>query len=399
MATALIFILFSLVAGAILTALKRALQCYNILKIEVDKKQGRKYAETVEQLQENKKEFLYSAGIARTLFILVFAVASATVFWPLLLHSFQGREWVAIILLVSGISIAVLVISELIPFLIATMYPGAVLENFYWFALVVKKIFSQGLVKYSKGEKTADIVKKEKETEQDLEREDSKEIEIFQRALDFPDVILRECLIPRTEICAVEESASYQEIVTLFVDTNYSRIIVFKENIDRITGYVHSKDLFAGERQVKEIIRQIDFFPETARAKEVLAILTKNKRSIAVVLDEFGGTAGIVTLEDLIEEIFGEISDELDSDDLIDKELPGGEYLFSGRIEVKFINRKYNLGLPESEEYETLSGFITYYNENIPSEGDVVRYGNIQFTILKTSSNRVESVSLRIVEE
>lgn len=383
---------------SIIAAIRKALPCYNILKAEVDRKQGKKYAEAIGEITEEKWKFLRSAAAARTLFTLIFSVSAAAAAGDFFLNLFPSMQWAGLILLIFAILLALLIFGELIPFLFATINPDGVLKSFYPVALFLTK----NRLPFNK---VPEILSSDSErsgsneTQESVEREESKEIEIFQRALEFPEVILKECLIPRTEISAVEENVSFSELLSLFAETNYSRIIVYRESIDFITGYVHSKDLFAGNKPVKELIRKIDYYPERAKAQEVLAQLIKNKRSIAAVLDEFGGTAGIVTLEDLMEEIFGEISDELDNDDLTEKEIAGGEYIFSGRLEVKYINRKYELDIPESEDYETLSGFITYHKESIPSEGDEIVYGNLNFRILKIKSNRIESVSLRIVGE
>ncbi|MDD2424823.1 MAG: hemolysin family protein [Bacteroidales bacterium] len=398
MITSVIIMAISLAVIAIIAALRKALQCYNLLLAEVDKKQGRRYAEAIGEIMEEKRRYAGTAAATRTLFTLIFSVTAAAAVMQIFPGFFLPFTWLGLVILITSILVALVVFGEIIPFLFATVNPDGVLKNLYWFAVLLLKI-SPEKHNVTDVEDIASESATGSGDAENTERGDSKEIEIFQRALEFPDVILRECLIPRTEIAAVEESLSFSDLVSVFSETNYSRIIVYKESIDHITGYVHSKDLFAGSRPVKELIREIDYYPESAKAQEVLAMLIKNKSSIAVVLDEFGGTAGIVTLEDLIEEIFGEISDELDSDDLTEKELPDGGYIFSGRLEVKYINRRYDLEIPESEEYETLSGFITYHKESIPSEGEEVVYGNMHFRILKTTSNRIESLSLRIVEQ
>ena len=367
-----IVILFvSLIIIAVCTALIVALQNYSRLKIEIEKKQAVKYAEVVDRLSGEKSTVISALNIGKLIFLLIFGLS----FYTLI----PGSLLLDILLSV----IVVLVLAELLPQLFASVNPDLVLRLFYRVADVFYKIFSPFV-------KSKKVIEEEQKTP---------EIKIIQNALNFTDVVLRECMIPRTEICAVEESTSYDDLLALFARTYYSRIIVYKENIDSITGYIHSKDMFRGEKPVNELIRRIDYFPETMRAQDLLGNLIKNKNTIAVALDKFGGTAGIVTLEDLIEEIFGEISDELDSDELVEKKSGDGNYIFSGRIEVKYLNREYGFNIPESENYETLAGFITDYHENIPAERDVVRYDNLLFTILKTTSNRIETVSLRIVEE
>ncbi len=169
------------------------------------------------------------------------------------------------------------------------------------------------------------------------------------------------------------------------------------ESIDNIVGYVHSKDLFKCEKiKIEDLLRKIDYVTEEMTAQNLLTFLTKNKKSVVVVKDEYGGTAGIVTLEDLIEEIFGDIGDELDKDEFIEKQVADDEYVFSARLEIKEINRKYDIDLPDNDNYETLSGMITYHLENIPKERDVITIGNFVFTILKTDKNRIDKVLLKI---
>lgn len=376
----------SLAIMALYTALERAFRCYNMLKVEVDKKQEKTYAESVDKLSQEKGEVIASFRVGRTIFLLVFALSMAWVLDPLLSQFIDLGRGFIIAIEITVITLFVLIVAIFIPFAVSTKNPNRILESFYWFASLSYTAFSPLAKKFVKSEGI-------------VMDEPGKDIAIFQNALNFADVILRECMVPRTEICSIAEDATFEELLAQFTDSNYSRIIVYRENIDRIIGYVHSRDLFNGEKPIKELIREIDYLPETMSAQSLLTMLTKSKRSIAVVLDEYGGTAGIVTLEDLIEEIFGEISDELDKEDLIEKRISDNEFVFSARIEIKYLNRIYGLEIPESEDYETLAGFITFFHENIPSEGDVLEYGNMYFTILKTTSNRVEKVELRIVEE
>ncbi|MFA5848652.1 MAG: hemolysin family protein [Bacteroidales bacterium] len=376
----------SLVIMAIFTALERAFRCYNMLRVEVDKKQGKVYAESVDRLSQEKGEVIASFRVGRTISLLVFSLSLAAVFDPLLSQFVDMGRGMVIAIEIAGITLIVLTAAVLVPFAVSTRNPNRILESFYWFASISYAILSP-------------LAKKIVKREGIVMEEPGKDIAIFQNALNFSDVILRECMVPRTEICSIAEDATFEELLAQFADSNYSRIIVYRESIDRIIGYVHSRDLFNGKKPINELIREIDYLPETMSAQSLLTILTKSKRSIAVVLDEYGGTAGIVTLEDLIEEIFGEISDELDKEELIEKRISDNEFVFSARIEIKYLNRIYGLEIPESEDYETLAGFITFFHENIPSEGDVLEYGNMFITILKTTSNRVEKVELRIDEE
>ncbi len=383
MIVAIIILLISLLTVSIYTALATALQHYNIVRIEVDKRQEYKYAEVVARLAGDRGRSISAMNTGKRIFLLIFGISFYSLTFDTLFALLGDFILFSVILQIILSVAVVLLVAEIVPKVVASANPDKVLRIFYGLAAVSYRIFYR-------------LVRKEEIKEDEPVGQD---VMMIQNALDFSDVVLRECMIPRTEVCAVEEGSSYEELLDLFAKTNYSRIIVYKESIDSITGYIHSKDLFKGKRPVSELIRKIDFFEETTKAQKLLETLIKSRSAIAVVLDKFGGTAGIVTLEDLIEEIFGEISDELDSDELIEKKLENGDYIFSGRLEVKYLNREYELNIPESEEYETLAGFITFFNENIPAERDVLKYENLVFKILKKASNRVEVVSLRIVEE
>ena len=206
-------------------------------------------------------------------------------------------------------------------------------------------------------------------------------------------------MIPRTEIAALDVQDSVEDLAALFVEQGYSRILVYRENIDDIIGYVHSKDLLReGEiKSIAELLRTVTYVSEEMSAQTLMAYFTRNRQSIAVVRDEYGGTSGIVTLEDLIEEIFGDINDELDKEEFLEKKISDVEFIFSARLEVEEINRKYELDLPESDEYETLAGLIMYYNENIPKEKEILQFGKYSYTILKTTRNRIETVNVRVL--
>jgi len=220
------------------------------------------------------------------------------------------------------------------------------------------------------------------------------ELKIFQNALDFSDVKLRECMVPRTEIIALPDDATLNTVKQTFITTGLTKILIFKGNIDNIIGYVHSSDLFKQPTSLKEILHKIPIVPETKSAKDLLSQLVKEHKSIAVVVDEFGGTAGIITVEDIIEEIIGEIEDEFDSHDLVEKVISENEFVFSGRMEIDYLNEKYHLNIPESENYETLAGFILNNHANIPKVNEIVEVPPFLFTILKASPVKIELVKL-----
>ena len=227
------------------------------------------------------------------------------------------------------------------------------------------------------------------------EDEVDSEIQIFQNALDFAEVKSREVLIPRTEVVAVTIDKSPKELSELFIKTGLSKILVYNENIDNILGYVHSFELFKKPTTIKSILIPVVFVPETMLIKEVLNILTKKSKSIAVVIDEYGGTSGILTVEDIIEELFGEIEDEHDKLVLIEKVVNNGTYVFSARLDVDYLNETYKLNLPENENYETLGGMIVSFTEGIPKKDEVIVFQDYTFNILEVSDTKVELVEVK----
>ncbi len=234
-----------------------------------------------------------------------------------------------------------------------------------------------------------------------VEREDviDSEIQIFQNALEFSEVKAREVMIPRTEITAVELHETPKAITKLFVETGYSKILVFKDTIDNIIGYVHSYELFKKPKNIKSVLMPVEFVPETMLIHEILNILTRKRKSMAVVLDEYGGTSGIMTVEDIVEELFGETEDEHDSTDLHEEQINENTYKFSARLEVDYLNETYKLELPESDEYETLGGLIVSETGEIPEKGLEIKARNFLFTILEASNTKIDMVTLEILEE
>lgn len=222
-----------------------------------------------------------------------------------------------------------------------------------------------------------------------------KEISIFRNALDFRDVKARECMVPRTEMRALEIGAPIEGFKQLFISSGLSKIVVYRDSVDNVVGYVHSFDFFRPVESIQDILLPVLFVPESMPVNEILKDLTQKRMSIAVVLDEYGGTSGMITVEDIIEELLGDIEDEHDKDLLLEKDLGGGQYLFSARQEVDYLNQRYDLGLPESEEYETLGGLILAHTEKIPQKDEQVEIGDFVFTIREVSSAKIETVHLR----
>jgi len=235
------------------------------------------------------------------------------------------------------------------------------------------------------------LVNEYRETDQ---QDDENNLRIFQNALDFSTITLRECIVPRTEIEALPITANIDELKERFIESGYSKIIIYEENIDKIIGYVHSSYLFKNPKTIKEILLPISIVPETKPAKDLLSELLAEKKSIAMVVDEFGGTAGIITMEDIIEEITGEIEDEYDVQELTEKKISDTEFLFSGRTEIDYINQTYSLNIPESDSYETLAGFILQNHHHIPKKNEEITISPFRFIIEKVSNVKIELVRL-----
>ena len=243
-----------------------------------------------------------------------------------------------------------------------------------------------------------DYITEQMETVKEEDDVDS-EIQIFQNALEFAEVKAREVMVPRTEISAVELHETPKNLAKLFTETGLSKILIYKDTIDDIIGYVHSYELFKKPKTIKSILLPVEFVPETMLIQDILNILTKKRKSIAVVLDEYGGTSGIMTVEDIVEELFGEIEDEHDTTDLIEEQVNDTTYKFSARLEVDYLNETYKLELPEREEYETLGGLIVNEKGEIPERDSEIRIENFLFKILEVSSTKIDLVSLQVVEK
>ncbi len=242
------------------------------------------------------------------------------------------------------------------------------------------------------------FITEQMETVEEDDEVDS-EIQIFQNALEFADIKAREVMIPRTEIIAVDQNVIPKDLIQTFTDTGLSKILIYNDTIDDIIGYVHSFELFKRPKTIKSILLPVVFVPETMWVKDVLNILIKKRKSIAVVIDEYGGTSGMMTVEDIVEELFGEIEDEHDSAILIEEKIEEDHFKFSARLEVDYLNENYKVQIPEGENYETLSGFILNHTEEIPQQGELIKIEKFEINILETSNTRIELVELKIKEE
>lgn len=231
------------------------------------------------------------------------------------------------------------------------------------------------------------------------DEEIEEEVRIFQNALDFSETKVRDCMVPRTEIDAVEDTASIDELKQRFIESGHSKIVVYHEDIDHIIGYIHSQEMFRNPTDWTKQIRTMTFVPETMLASRMMQTLLQQKKSLGVVVDEFGGTSGLISLEDIVEEIFGDIEDEHDSVNYIAKRLDNGEYLLSARLEIEKVNELFGLGLPESDEYMTVGGYILHEYQSFPKLNEVVTIGHYEFKIVKNTATKIELVRLKVIEK
>ena len=334
---------------------------------------------------------------------------------------FQGHLWLVFLIQIAFTSIIIILTSEFLPKIFFQIYANTLIkflavpayffyQIFYyisssiiWASNIILKFFfgikdSDEQLLFSKIELGNYITEQMKSIE-NQEAVDS-EIQIFQNALEFSGVKARDIMNPRTEIAAVEVHDTLIELRQLFVETGYSKILVYQNSLDDIIGYVHSFDLFKKPNSIKSITIPVEFVPETIFVKEVLNILARKRKSVAIVLDEYGGTSGMITVEDIVEELFGEIEDEHDLlvPDFIEEELSEGVFLFSARLDVEYINETYKLNIPESDSYTTLAGFIVHNTNEIPQTGTTLQIENFQFEIRQASNKKIELVQISIME-
>ena len=400
----------------------------NKIHIEIEKKQEGLLAQILTRLTKKPSKFIATMLIGNNIALVVYGLYMG----ELLMNWFQtklpsGNNFIHLLLtdfslltqtLIS--TIIILLTAEFLPKVLFQIYANKLLKFLavpaYFFYLLFSVIsdfvikVSDVLLKtffktdgdevqlaFSKIE-LGDYITEQMETVMEEDEVDS-EIQIFQNALDFSAVKAREVMVPRTEIIAVELHETPKNLAKLFTETGLSKILVFKDTIDNIIGYIHSYELFKKPKIIKSILLPVEFVPETMLIQDILNVLTKKRKSIAVVLDEYGGTSGIMTVEDIVEELFGEIEDEHDSTDLLEEQLNSNTYKFSARLEVDYLNEQYKLELPESEEYETLGGLIVNETGEIPDQNSEIRIAHFLFTILEVSSTKIDLVSLEVLEK
>ncbi len=416
----LILIVFlAILLSAFFSGMEIAFIASNRLRIELDRKQGVFGSRIIKLFTDNPGQYIATMLIGNNFSLVIYGLIFSKIIGGLLTPVLGSEVLVLIINTLLSTAI-ILLVAEFLPKTIFIISPNFFLKFlsiptliFYLLFYPISKFTvaaSNFLIKVFFGirrpdKKQEDIifskvdldhfVNHSKQVKEETEPEHH-DIRIFQNALDFSNVKLRECMVPRTEIEALEAGSSVAQLREKFIETRLSRILIYQDTIDNITGYFELKDIFKNPTEISSSIRKLAIVPETMPANKLLKIFVEEKKNIALVVDEFGGTSGMVTIEDVLEEIVGDIEDEHDTIDLIEKKVGNSEYVFSGRLEIDYLNEKYRLNLPEQDDYETLAGMILFYHGSIPSNNDVIRIGNFVIKVLKVTATRLELVNLRI---
>lgn len=418
MGSVAVITLVSLILSAFFSGMEIAFTSSNKLKLEIDRKQGGVFGRITNLFVNNPGQYITTMLVGNNIVLVLYSLnMTIIIHWVAAKWGMNLGTGTWAVLLESLISTLIIIfVGEFTPKAVVKLRPNSFMRAFaipvYLFYILLYPIakfatwISFGLlrifgikVKDGDGIKNFEKIDLENllEENNEAQSEQENEIKIFQNALDFSDIMVRDCMVPRVDVEAVDVHSTVEEIYERFIESQYSRIFVWEDSIDNIIGYVNIKSLFRQPLTLRDCLIGVRYVPETMPAERLLEEFTKNRTSVAVVIDEFGGTAGIISLEDVLEEIFGEIDDEHDTPDLVEKQTADNEYVFSSRLEVKYLNEKYGLGIEESDEYETLAGYILFNEDGIPRTGAEIHIGNKLIRILKSTSSRIELVKIRLL--
>ena len=415
----LFIIIAMLVLSAFFSGLEIAFVAANKLRMELDKSKNTMTSRIINIFTSHPGHYISTMLVGNNIALVVYGIMMAKILEPTI------ALWVDSELLIMTIqtlfsTLLILFTAEFLPKTLFRLNPNFSLNLFavpvmffyviFYPITVVTMMFSKNIISrvlntditdeeesHAFGKVDLDHLVQEGQEGQSVLDEDEHNMKLFRNALDFSNVKLRECFVPRTEIEAMEIGGKIEVLTQRFIETGYSRIMIYKESIDNIIGYVHSSVLFRNPQSIKAALSRVIIVPETMAAHKLLNLFTREQKSVAVVVDEFGGTSGMVTIEDIMEEIFGEIEDEHDNIDLVEEQLSETEFIFSGRIEIDYLNEKYKLGFPESDDFETLNGFIIFNHESIPNSNEVIRIENFRIQIAVVSNTRIDKVKLTVL--
>lgn len=385
----------------------------NRLTLELKKKQGTKSGKIIAQFLEHPAQFIGTCLIGLNISLVVFGILFEQLLDTLIWEHIQAGPYTILLGNTILSTLVILMIGELVPkaifkaradSMISTFAPLARFFHVFFSPLtkslvslaqwVVSTLFQVRLVNKKEAFTKVDLAHFVQQTKDQQQQQDLN-TDLFENALSLPTIKIRECLVPRTEIVGVEKSISIEELKKVFIETKLSKLIVYHETLDTIVGYVHQLDLFKQPHQIKDILLPILLVPESMNAADLINLFSKKRKSIAWVVDEFGGTAGIITMEDVLEEIFGEIDDEYDEQEFLEKKLSDTEYIFSGRLELDYLYEKYGIDF-SADTTETLSGYLIHQNESIPKLRQVLHLSHFDAEIIAVSDTRIEKVKIKI---
>lgn len=418
--TPYIIILLMLILSAFFSGMEIAFISANKLMIEVDRKQGHFSSGIISIFIKNPAKYLTTMLVGNNVALVVYGAFMTQILEPVITQTLNTNNAAIVLLLQTLITtFIILIFAEFLPKMIFRNIANKSLSffslpiMFFYIIFYIVTLFvnylSQFILSFLKGDDSANernqnvfnkhdlvhLINQSGETTEDSEDQPD-DIKLFQNALDFSSVKIRDCLVPRTEIIAVENTDNIPAVRDKVIETGYSKILVYEESIDNVIGYVTAKSLFAQKDDATELpIMDISFVPETMPAQKLLTKFIQDKKSVAVVVDEFGGVSGMLTIEDILEEIFGEIEDEHDTSELIEKKISENEFILSGRLEIDAINDNYGLNIPVSEEYDTLAGFVIHHYESIPKLNEKISILQFEVKILKVSKTKVELIHLK----
>jgi CBS domain containing-hemolysin-like protein len=414
----IVIIFLAIVFSAFFSGMEIAYITSNKLRIELDRKQGAFGSDILKFFTNNPGQYLATMLIGNNIAIVVYGLVFSNLLGPPLASIFDSDALVLILNTFLS-TIVLLFFAEFLPKKVFIQYPNFLLKFFSLptlffffifypvskFTLAASNLFIKIIFGIKTGERNQENVvfsKVDLDHLLNLSRQSEEESEpdhhnfrIFQNALDFSRVKTRECMIPRTEIEALDCNSNVEQLRNKFIETRLSRILIYEDSIDNIIGYYDLKDIFKRPSDIRSLIKDLTIVPETMPANKLLKMFVTDKMKIALVVDEFGGTSGIVTMEDVLEEIVGDIEDEHDINELTEKVISRNEFVLSGRLEIDYLNEKYNLHLPEKDDYETLAGMILFYYGSIPSNNDIIRVGDIVIKVLKATTTKLEIVNLK----
>lgn len=415
-------IVICLLLSAFFSGVEIAYISSNKVYLGIEKMQDTFVSRILYKLTKNPSKFIAAMLIGNNIALVVYGILMSNLILRFLVENgFADTYWMVFVVQVVCASAVIIITAEFLPKIFFQIYANTLFkilaipayffyQIFYYFSSsiiwisnkILKFFFrikeSDEQLLFSKIELGNYITEQMKSIE-NQESVDS-EIQIFQNALEFSGVKARDIMNPRTEIAAVELNDDVMELRQMFIETGYSKILVYQNSLDDIIGYVHSFDLFKKPATIKQVMISVEFVPETIFVKEVLNLLTRKRKSVAIVLDEYGGTSGMITVEDIVEELFGEIEDEHDLmvDAFTEEEISEGKYLFSSRLDVEYINETYKLNIPESDSYSTLGGFVVHHTNEIPLTGTIIQIENFEIEIKQASNKKIELVQISVLE-